>query len=54
VGGPGLLALIVLDGTAVIATNSRFPPSELYHTHHTDTVSGGFGPELVVLTSRSR
>src|SRR6478609_11431947 len=44
-----VLALIVLDGIAVIATYSRFPPSELYHVHHSDTVAGGFGRELVAL-----
>ena len=44
-----MLALIVLDGIAVIATYSRFPPTELYHVHHSDTVAGGFGRELVAL-----
>jgi hypothetical protein len=44
-----VLALIVLDGIAVIATYSRFPPTELYHVHHSDTVAGGFGRELVAL-----
>jgi hypothetical protein len=43
------LALIVLDGIAVIATYSRFPSSELYHFPHADTVSAGFGRELVAL-----
>ena len=42
-----VLALIVLDGIAVIATYSRFPTSELYHVQHSDTVAGGFGRELV-------
>ena len=45
----GVLVLIVLDGIAVIATYSRFPPTELYHVHHSDTVAGGFGRELVAL-----
>jgi hypothetical protein len=45
----GALALIAVDGIAVIATYSRFPPSELYHVHHSDTVAGGFGRELVAL-----
>ena len=44
-----VLALIVLDGVAVIATYSRFPPSELYNVHHSDTVAAGFGRELVAL-----
>ena len=44
-----VLALIVLDGVAVIATYSRVPSSELYHFHHGDTVAGGFGRELVAL-----
>ncbi|HZC75278.1 MAG TPA: hypothetical protein VE220_04820 [Gaiellaceae bacterium] len=44
-----VLALILLDGIAVIATYSRFPATELYHVHHTDTVAGGFGRELVAL-----
>jgi hypothetical protein len=44
-----VLALIVLDGIAVIATYSRFPTSELYHFHHGDTVAGGFGREVVAL-----
>lgn len=44
-----VLALIVLDGAAVIATYSRFPTTELYHVHHSDTVAAGFGRELVAL-----
>jgi len=44
-----VLTLIVLDGTAVIATYSRFPASELYHIHHTGTVAAGFERELVAL-----
>jgi hypothetical protein len=44
-----VLALIVLDGLAVIATYSRFPSSELYRFHHGDTLAGGFGRELVAL-----
>jgi hypothetical protein len=43
-----LLALIVLDGTAVIATYSRFPWAELYHVHHSG-IAAGFGRELVAL-----
>jgi hypothetical protein len=45
----GALALIVLDGIAVIATYSRFPPALLYNVHHSDTVAGGSGRELVAL-----
>ena len=41
--------LIVLDGIAVIATYSRFPTTLLYNVHHSDTVSAGFGRELVAL-----
>ena len=44
-----VLALIVLDGIAVIATYSRFPKTELYHVRHTGTVAGGLGRELVAL-----
>jgi hypothetical protein len=44
-----VLALVVLDGAAVIATYSRFPAAELYHVHHTGTVAAGFGHELVAL-----
>ena len=44
-----VLALIVLDGAAVIATYSRFPKTLLYNVHHTDTVAAGFGRELVAL-----
>ena len=44
-----VLALIVLDGIAVIATYSRFPTTELYNVHHSDTVAAGFGRELVAL-----
>ena len=44
-----VLALLVLDGAAVIATYSRFPAAELYHVHHAGTVAGGFGRELVAL-----
>jgi hypothetical protein len=45
----GALALIALDGAAVIATYSRFPAAELYHVHHTGTIAAGFGRELVAL-----
>jgi hypothetical protein len=45
----GVLALIVLDGIAVIATYSRFPTTYLYNVHHSDTVAAGFGRELVAL-----
>jgi hypothetical protein len=45
----GGLTLILLDGAAVIATYSRFPPSLLYNVHHSDTVSAGFGREVVAL-----
>jgi hypothetical protein len=44
-----VLALVVLDGIAVIATYSRFPTSLLYNVHHSDTVAAGFGRELVAL-----
>jgi len=44
-----VLALIVLDGIAVIATYSRFPTTFLYNVHHSDTVAAGFGRELVAL-----
>jgi hypothetical protein len=44
-----ILALIVLDAAAVIATYSRFPAAELYHVHHTGTVTAGFERELVAL-----
>jgi len=45
----GVLALIVLDGAAVIATYSRFPTTLLYNVHHSDTAAAGFGRELVAL-----
>jgi hypothetical protein len=44
-----VLALIVLDGAAVIATYSRFPTTLLYNVDHSDTVVAGFGRELVAL-----
>jgi hypothetical protein len=43
-----VLALVVLDGAAVIATYSRFPWAELYHVHHSG-IAAGFGRELVAL-----
>ena len=43
-----MLALLVLDGVAVVATYSRFPAAELYHVHHTGLVAG-LGRELVAL-----
>src|SRR5581483_8966036 len=43
-----LLALVVLDGAAVVATYARFPASELYHVHHSG-IAAGFGRELVAL-----
>jgi hypothetical protein len=43
-----VLALLVLDGAAVIATYSRFPAAELYHVHHSG-IGAGFGRELVAL-----
>jgi len=43
-----ILALLVLDGAAVIATYSRFPAGELYHVNHSG-VAAGFGRELVAL-----
>jgi hypothetical protein len=43
-----VLALIVLDGIAVIATYSRFPAAELYNVHHSG-FAAGFGRELVAL-----
>jgi hypothetical protein len=45
----GVLALIVLDGIAVVATYARFPAAELYHVHDTGTIAAGFGRELVAL-----
>jgi hypothetical protein len=45
----GVLALIVLDGIAVIATYSRVPTTLLYNVRHSDTVAAGFGRELVAL-----
>jgi hypothetical protein len=45
----GVLALVVLDGVAVIVTYARFPATELYHVHHTGTIAAGFGRELVAL-----
>jgi len=44
-----VLALIVADGIAVIATYSRFPTTLLYNVHHSDTVAAGFGREFVAL-----
>jgi hypothetical protein len=44
-----VLALIVLDGIAVIATYSRFPTTLLYNVDHSDTIAAGFGRELVAL-----
>jgi hypothetical protein len=43
-----VLALLVLDGAAVIATYSRFPWGELYNVHHSG-IGAGFGRELVAL-----
>jgi hypothetical protein len=43
-----LLALIVLDGIAVVATYSRFPTSLLYNVFHSG-LAAGFGRELVAL-----
>src|SRR5438067_13168654 len=43
-----VLALLVLDGAAVIATYSRFPAHELYHVHHSG-IAAAFGRELVAL-----
>ena len=43
-----VLALIVLDGIAVIATYARSPAAELYHVHHSG-IAAGFGQELVAL-----
>ena len=43
-----VLALMVLDGVAVIATYSRVPWPELYNVHHSG-IAGGFGRELVAL-----
>jgi hypothetical protein len=42
------LALITIDGVAVVATYSRFPAAELYHVHHSG-IAAGFGRELVAL-----
>jgi hypothetical protein len=43
-----VLALLVLDGAAVIATYARFPAHELYNVHHRG-IAAGFGRELVAL-----
>ena len=43
-----VLALVLLDGAAVIATYSRFPSAELYNVHHSG-IAAGFGRELVAL-----
>jgi hypothetical protein len=43
-----VLALIVLDGIAVVATYSRFPVTFLYNVHHTG-IAAGLGRELVAL-----
>jgi hypothetical protein len=43
-----VLALLVLDGAAVVATYSRFPAAELYRVHHSG-IAAGFGRELVAL-----
>jgi hypothetical protein len=43
-----VLALLVLDGAAVVATYSRFPATDLYHVHHSG-IAAGFGRELVAL-----
>ena len=43
-----MLALLVLDGAAVIATYPRFPAAELYNVHHSG-IAAGFGRELVAL-----
>ena len=44
-----VLALIALDGIAVVATYARCPAAELYHVHHTGTLAAGFARELVAL-----
>lgn len=44
-----VLALIVLDGIAVIATYSRFPAQDLYHVRDAGTAGAGLGRELVAL-----
>jgi hypothetical protein len=43
-----VLALIVLDAAAVIATYSRFPAADLYNVSHSG-IEAGFGRELVAL-----
>jgi hypothetical protein len=43
-----VLALIVLDGIAVVATYARVPAVELYNVHHSG-IAAGFGRELVAL-----
>jgi hypothetical protein len=43
-----VLALIVLDCAAVVATYSRFPAAKLYNVHHSG-IAAGFGRELVAL-----
>ena len=44
-----MLALIALDGIAVVATYARFPAAELYHVDQAGTVAAGLGRELVAL-----
>ena len=43
-----VLALLVLDGVAVVATYSRFPTADLYHVSHSG-IGAGLGRELVAL-----
>jgi hypothetical protein len=43
-----ILALLVLDSVAVIATYSRYPATELYNVHHSG-IAAGFGRALVAL-----
>jgi hypothetical protein len=43
-----VLALLVVDGAAVVATYSRFPAGELYHVSRSG-IAAGFGRELVAL-----
>lgn len=43
-----LLALMVVDGVAVVVTYSRFPPRMLYDVHHTG-IAAGLGREVVAL-----
>jgi hypothetical protein len=50
----GVLALIVLDGIAVVATYARVPAAELYHVHTPGRSPPASGESSLRSTSRSR